>query len=315
MLSYHEKQSVINILNDVLGVGTSMKGDEQAHLCPFCHHHKKKLQINLETQQWHCWVCDSKGKRIQSLLRKLQVDTHKLKKIYEIYGDDYVVYSNESDEDKIELRLPNEFQSLLNEPKGLSPMFRKVKLYAESRGITKEDIIRYNIGWCESGIYSGRIIIPSYDSNSRLNYFIARSVFDEEKFKYKNPPVSKNIIMFENQINWNEPITLVEGVFDAMAVRRNAIPLLGKFIPKKLNENIYKKGVKKINILLDTDAQDQALYYTMQLQQQGIETNNIIPSDKDAADMGFSNVNTILKESKKTEFSDIISQKLSLERL
>ena len=287
-----------------------MKGDEQAHLCPFCHHHKKKLQINLETQQWHCWVCDSKGKRIQSLLRKLQVDTHKLKKIYEIYGDDYVVYSNESDEDKIELRLPNEFQSLLNEPKGLSPMFRKVKLYAESRGITKEDIIRYNIGWCESGIYSGRIIIPSYDSNSRLNYFIARSVFDEEKFKYKNPPVSKNIIMFENQINWNEPITLVEGVFDAMAVRRNAIPLLGKFIPKKLNENIYKKGVKKINILLDTDAQDQALYYTMQLQQQGIETNNIIPSDKDAADMGFSNVNTILKESKKTEFSDIISQKL-----
>ena len=310
MLSYHEKQSVINILNDVLGVGTSMKGDEQAHLCPFCHHHKKKLQINLETQQWHCWVCDSKGKRIQSLLRKLQVDTHKLKKIYEIYGDDYVVYSNESDEDKIELRLPNEFQSLLNEPKGLSPMFRKVKLYAESRGITKEDIIRYNIGWCESGIYSGRIIIPSYDSNSRLNYFIARSVFDEEKFKYKNPPVSKNIIMFENQINWNEPITLVEGVFDAMAVRRNAIPLLGKFIPKKLNENIYKKGVKKINILLDTDAQDQALYYTMQLQQQGIETNNIIPSDKDAADMGFSNVNTILKESKKTEFSDIISQKL-----
>jgi len=310
MLSYHDKQAVINILNDVLGVGTSMKGDEQAHLCPFCHHHKKKLQINLETQQWHCWVCDSKGKRIQSLLRKLQVDTHKLKKIYEIYGDDYVVYSNESDEDKIELRLPNEFQSLLNEPKGLSPMFRKVKLYAESRGITKEDIIRYNIGWCESGIYSGRIIIPSYDSNSRLNYFIARSVFDEEKFKYKNPPVSKNIIMFENQINWNEPITLVEGVFDAMAVRRNAIPLLGKFIPKKLNENIYKKGVKKINILLDTDAQDQALYYTMQLQQQGIETNNIIPSDKDAADMGFSNVNTILKESKKTEFSDIISQKL-----
>lgn len=310
MLSYHEKQSVINILNDVLGVGTSMKGDEQAHLCPFCHHHKKKLQINLETQQWHCWVCDSKGKRIQSLLRKLQVDTHKLKKIYEIYGDDYVVYSNESDEDKIELRLPNEFQSLLNEPKGLSPMFRKVKLYAESRGITKEDIIRYNIGWCESGIYSGRIIIPSYDSNSRLNYFIARSVFDEEKFKYKNPPVSKNIIMFENQINWNEPITLVEGVFDAMAVRRNAIPLLGKFIPKKLNESIYKKGVKKINILLDTDAQDQALYYTMQLQQQGIEANNIIPSDKDAADMGFSDVNTILKESKKTEFSDIISQKL-----
>ena len=46
--------------------------------------------------------------------------------------------------------------------------------------------------------------------------------------------------MFENQINWDEPITLVEGVFDAMAVKRNAIPILGKFIPKTLNDSIYK---------------------------------------------------------------------------
>ena len=189
-------------------------------------------------------------------------------------------------------------------------MFRKVIQYANSRGITKEDIIRYNIGYCDSGLYSGRIIIPSYDSNNRLNYFIARSVFDEEKFKYKNPPVSKNVIMFENQINWDEPITLVEGVFDAMAVKRNAIPLLGKFIPQKLNDSIYKRGVSKINILLDEDAQEQALRYTMQLQNQGIDTKNIVPSTKDASDMGFSQVNTILKESKETQFSDIISQKL-----
>ena len=311
MLSHHEKQSVINILNDVIGVGTSMKNDEQAHHCPFCHHHKKKLQINLQTQQWHCWVCDSKGKKIQSLLRKLHTDSHKLKKIYEIYGDDYVVYTPSSEEEKIELRLPSEFESLLKEPKGFTPMFRKVTEYAKARGITKEDIIRYNIGYCKSGIYGGRIIIPSYDANNRLNYFIARSVFEEEKFKYKNPPVSKDVIMFENQINWLEPITLVEGVFDAMAVKRNAIPLLGKFIPKKLNDSIYKQGVSKINILLDEDAQQQALRYTMQLQNQGITTRNIIPSEKDAGEMGFSQINTILKESKRTEFSDIISQKLN----
>ena len=310
MLSHHEKQQVINILDDVLGPGTSLKGDEQAHYCPFCHHHKKKLQINLQTQQWHCWVCDAKGKRIQRLLRRLQVDSHRLKKIYEIYGDDYVVYSNNTEEEKVELRLPNEFRSLLEEPKGLNPTFRKVKEYARKRGITQGDIKRYNIGYCDSGHYANRIIIPSYDNDNRLNYFIARSVYDEEKFKYKNPPVSKNIIMFENQINWNEPITLVEGVFDAMAVKRNAIPLLGKFVPKTLNDTIYKKEVKSINILLDEDAQEQALYYTMQFQNQGITTKNIKPSDKDASEMGFSQVNKILKNTEETEFGDIISQKL-----
>jgi len=240
----------------------------------------------------------------------LHVDSRKLKNIYEIYGDDYVVYSNTTEDEKVELRLPNEFQSLLKEPKGVNPLFRKVKEYARERGITEGDIKRYNIGYCDSGLYSNRIIIPSYDSDNRLNYFIARSVFDEEKFKYKNPPVSKNVIMFENQINWNEPITLVEGVFDAMAVKRNAIPLLGKFIPKNLSDSIYKKGVSKINILLDKDAQEQALRYTMQFQQQGITTKNIKPTDKDASDMGFKEVNKILKNSKDTQFSDIISQKL-----
>mgnify|MGYP003664025984 FL=1 len=311
MLSHHERQEVINILNDTLGIGTSMKNDEQAHHCPFCHHHKKKLQINLKTQQWHCWVCDAKGKRIQRLLKRLNVNTHKLKKIYEIYGDDYVVYSNETEDEKIELRLPSEFKSLLKVPDGkIITAYKQALKYAKDRGITKEDITRYNIGYCDSGMYSNRIIIPSYDMDNRLNYFIARSVFVEEKFKYKNPPVSKNVIMFENQINWNEPITLVEGVFDAIAVKRNSIPILGKFVPKKLNEAIFKNGVKSINILLDEDAQGQALHYTMQFQNQGITTKNIKPTDKDAADMGFSEVNIKLKESKKTGFGDIISQKL-----
>ena len=288
-----------------------MKNDEQAHHCPFCHHHKKKLQINLKTQQWHCWVCDAKGKRIQRLLKRLNVNTHKLKKIYEIYGDDYVVYSNEAEDEKIELRLPSEFKSLLKVPDGkIITAYKQALKYAKDRGITKEDITRYNIGYCDSGMYSNRIIIPSYDMDNRLNYFIARSVFAEEKFKYKNPPVSKNVIMFENQINWNEPITLVEGVFDAIAVKRNSIPILGKFVPKKLNEAIFKNGVKSINILLDEDAQGQALHYTMQFQNQGITTKNIKPTDKDAADMGFSEVNIKLKESKKTGFGDIISQKL-----
>ena len=310
MLSHHEKQQVITILDEVLGVGTSMKNDEQAHYCPFCHHHKKKLQVNLKTQYWHCWVCDSKGRKIQRLLKRLHVDSRKLRKIYEIYGDDYVVYSKDTEDEKVELRLPNEFQSLLKEPKGLNPTFRKVKEYARKRGITTRDIKRYNIGYCDSGHYANRIIIPSYDNDNRLNYFIARSVFDEEKFKYKNPPISKNVIMFENQINWNEPITLVEGVFDAMAVKRNAIPLLGKFVPKKLNDAIYKNGVTGINILLDEDAQEQALRYTMEFQNQGITTKNIKPSEKDAGEMGFSQINSKLKETEETGFGDIISQKL-----
>ena len=311
MLSHHEKQEVINILNDVLGPGTSMKNDEQAHFCPFCHHHKKKLQVNIKTQYWHCWVCDAKGRKIQRLLKRLHVDSRKQKKLFEIYGDDYVVYNKDTVDERVELRLPSEFKSLLKVPTGkIKPVYKKALKYAEERGITKEDITRYNIGYCDTGMYSNRIIIPSYDLDNRLNYFIARSIHSEEKFKYKNPPVSKNVIMFENQINWNEPITLVEGAFDAIAVKRNVIPILGKFIPNKLNNAIFKNEVKSINILLDEDAQQQALRYTMQFSNQGISTKNIIPTDKDASEMGFSKINSKLKKTEETDFGDIISQKL-----
>lgn len=310
MLSQRDKSVIINILDDTLGVGTSLRGNEQAHHCPFCHHHKKKLQINLDTQQWHCWVCDAKGKKIQTLLKRLHVDSKRIKRVFEIYGDDYIV-SSTIVEEKVELRLPSEFKSLLEKPKGINPLYRKVLQYATDRGITKEDIIRYNIGYCDGGMYSNRIIIPSYDGDNRLNYFIARSVFSDEKFKYKNPPVSKNVTVFENQINWEEPITLCEGVFDAMSIKRNAIPLLGKFIPKTLMDSIYKKGVKEIKILLDNDAQDQALYYVNYFMNNGITVTNVLPTEKDAGDMGFSEVNSILKNTSKTEFSDIISQKLA----
>ena len=310
MLSQRDKSVIIGILDEVLGVGTSLRGNEQAHHCPFCHHHKKKLQVNLETQQWHCWVCDSKGRKIQTLLKRLHVDSKKIRKVFEIYGDDYIVSSTSTDEEKVELRLPSEFKSLLVKPKGLNPLYKKVVQYAKDRGITKEDIIRYNIGYCDGGIYTNRIIIPSYDVDNRLNYFIARSVFAEEKFKYKNPPVSKNVTIFENQVNWKKPITLCEGVFDAMSIKRNAIPLLGKFIPKTLMDSIYKKGVRDIKIVLDKDAQDQALYYVNYFMNNGITVTNILPTEKDAGDMGFTKVNKILKETKNTGFEDIVSQKL-----
>ena len=168
MLSQRDKSVIINILDDILGVGTSLKGDEQAHHCPFCHHHKKKLQINLNTQQCHCWVCDAKGKKIQTLLKRLHVDSKRIRKVFEIYGDDYIV-STTTEEEKVELRLPSEFKSLLVKPKGLNPLYRKVVQYAKDRGLTKEDIIRYNIGYCDTGMYSNRIIIPSYDRDNRLS--------------------------------------------------------------------------------------------------------------------------------------------------
>lgn len=310
MLSARNKLVVINVLDSTLGVGTSMKGNEQAHHCPFCHHHKKKLQINLDSQYWHCWVCDSKGRSIQSLLYKLNVDKSELARIHSIYGE-YKPKRNEVEVEKIVLRLPKEFKTLSKKPKSINPIYNQAIHYLKQRSISMDEVLKYNIGYCEDGLYSGRIIIPSYNEDGELNYFIARSFYEDEKMKYKNPPVSRDVIVFDNQIDWNEPITLVEGVFDSFSVKRNVIPILGKFIPRTLKDKINQKGVKEINILLDSDAVDDSTTHANYFIKNGIKVKNIIPDGGDAGELGFDKVNELLKETKETGWDDLILSKLN----
>jgi DNA primase len=310
MVSGKNKLTVINILDTALGVGSSLKGNEQAHHCPFCNHHKKKLQVNLDTQRWHCWVCDSKGRSIQSLLRKLNVDIRDLNRLKDIYGeDDYTLV--EKDEYVAKLQLPSEFKQLHFKPKGFQPEYNQALNYLKERGITQADIVKYNIGYCSEGLYFGRIIVPSYDENGDLNYFVARSYYKEERMKYKNPPVNRDVIVFDNQINWNEPITLVEGVFDSFSVKRNCIPLLGKFLLSKLKNKIIEKGVKEVTILLDSDAISDSTKHTDYFLKNGIKVRNIIPTDKDAGDMGFKAVSELLKGAKQTGWDDLVLSKLN----
>jgi len=183
MLSGRNKLQIITILDSTLGVGSSLKGNEQAHHCPFCNHHKKKLQVNLDTQRWHCWVCDSKGRSIYSLLRKLNVDIRDLNRVRDVYGDEPEYDSKE--EYVAKLQLPKEFKQLYFKPTGsFNPSYNQAIYYLNKRAITKADIVKYNIGYCEDGLYGGRVIIPSYDDNGDLNYFVARSFYEDEKMKY-----------------------------------------------------------------------------------------------------------------------------------
>jgi hypothetical protein len=310
MISEKKKLIVINTLNSVLGIGSSLKG-ERVHFCPFCHHPKQKLQINLDTQKFHCWVCDASGVRITSLLRKLKVDSRSIQTIKDIYGDDIYQY-NPSEDYPEKLELPKEFKQLYQKPKSVNPHYTNAISYLKQRGIGMDLIIKYNIGYCDGGGYIGRIIIPSYDENGELNYFIARSYYADNKMKYKNPPVSRNVIVFDNHINWRiGEVTLVEGVFDAFSVRRNVIPLLSKFILPKLKSKIKEMGIKKVNILLDPDAVNSSLKHTEYFLKNGIQVNNIILKDGDAGELGFQKVNKLIKESKETKWDDLILTKIN----
>ncbi len=311
VLSSNDKNKVINALTNVMGSGLTLKGNELAFYCPFCNHHKPKLQVNTETQKWHCWNCNSGGKKLTSLLKKLDVDRKTISLIREIYGDSNWTQQQEDAETKVFIQLPKEFISLTEEPKGFNPEYKHAMFYLTQRGIGMKEIVKYNIGYCKDGLYSRRVVIPSYDSNGQLNYFISRSYYSDEKMKYKNPPISKNIIGFESQVNWNEPIILCEGVFDAITIKRNAIPLLGKFPSKQLVEKIFMSGVTDMVISLDNDALNEALKAAEYFRKQGINVKMMYLRDKDASDMGYEKFYEELKKTKEFSSEELLLSKIN----
>ena len=193
--------------------------------------------------------------------------------------------------------------------KSNSPVYKQAMMYLLKRGITGNDILKYNIGYCEEGAYRNRVIIPSYDKNGSLNYFVGRDVYNS-KLKYKNPPVSKNVIGFELFINWDEPLILCEGVFDAIAIKRNAIPLFGKTVQSKLKTELYKQSVKKIYVVLDEDAKRDALKLTSKLMENGIEVYFVHMRDKDPSDIGFERMLHKIKNTRRMNLKSFLANKL-----
>ena len=305
-------QALIAITNSVLGSGKSTARNNYAYSCPFCKHHKPKLEINFTENVkgenvWHCWSCDKKGKKLVQLFKLINTPPEKILelKTYLKSDTDYNVISSTE-----KIHLPKEYISLINPPNSI--MAKHAMAYLKKRNISECDIIKYNLGYCEKGIYTNRIIIPSYDENGNLNYFTARSFEKTNPIKYKNPNSSRNIIPFEFFINWDLPLVLCEGPFDAIAIKRNVVPLLGKNIQSSLMKKIVMSSVSKIYIALDKDAQKQALNFCQQLMNEGKEVYLVNMQDKDPSEMGFKQFTNIIQETDPLTFSDLLAKKLML---
>ena len=170
-------------------------------------------------------------------------------------------------------------------------------------------MVRYNLHYCLNGVYQNRIIVPSYDSNGQLNYFVGRD-FYKGGMKYKNPPIPKDIIGFDLYIDWSQPIVLCEGVFDAIAIKNNSIPLFGKTILPKLFEKILTKKVKHIIISLDEDAFQDSLKMIKKFFDNGISVNFVKLTNSDPSDLGYKKMIDKLETSTEVNFKELMRMKI-----
>ena len=267
----------LQILTDVLG-RYRVSGDEHLFLCPYCDHHKRKFSVNVDKNVYKCWVCDTRGLDVYQIIRKHGSfsDVQKWRTLtnkVEINGfEDIFKEPEEEREEKIPL--PSEFCPLAN---GVPFAARNAMNYLRKRGVTKEDVVRWKIGYCPEGEYRNRIIIPSFGMTGRANFFVARS-YSGDWMRYKNPQVNRNIVFNELYVDWGRDVVLVEGVFDAIRAYSigTSIPLLGSTL--RIESKLFQALVRHdpvVYLALDQDADKKAAQIAQNLMKYGVQTYSI----------------------------------------
>lgn len=261
--------------------------------CPVCMQEKGldggdgkgNLEINYYRHVYKCWAC-AETHGTHGPLGKLfdEFGTKKQKKIYDLIKPEEL---KKEEKKKVSLKLPEGFMTFKESNPRVIPHIEAMN-YLKSRGIGNDVIEKYNIGYTISGDFAYRVIVPSYDQNGILNYFVGRA-WIKNKMKYKNPAsVPKDEIIFnEHLIDWDKDIYLVEGVFDSFFLS-NPLVMLGKKMSKLILETLYNKANGNIIICLDGDAWIDGLKIYHELNG-GRLYNKVkivrLPKDKDVCDL------------------------------
>jgi len=285
---------LLSVLEEVLGSSDSAGKFDTVFHCPFCNHHKKKLSINLTNQKYHCWICETKGRSLSTLFHKCGASSsqiNQLKNVLEYYKikDDININDNQSI-----LKLPDEYISLSSKPnKDVINFLRR-----EKPSLTMSDVIKHKIGYCLSGKYAGRIILPSYDKNGFLNFFEGRDFTGMSMYKYLGAPVKINdIIINEFFLDFKFPLVIVEGFFDSLSVKRNVTYLTGSIISEKLKHRLLMEETPMVYVVIDPDKKKQAIKYCIELNALGIKTRFVDCGTQDPSDFGYINTWNSINES------------------
>lgn len=316
---------LLGLLESILGKGINTNNDNFKFYSPFINHRKPKLEINIDIQvgglnKWHCWVSDKKGQTIYSLLKQLSdvtniVTVKHFKELHDIFEDlpiDFKKISNrykESTSIMDKIVLPEGTESIWG---GFGQTFipklgdetnynNMVKYLIQDRNIDPYNLIKYNVSYnmIRDSEYYNCIILPSYNKYNQLNFYVAHHWTNS----YYQKPRFTQSVFFDNMIEYNQPISLVEGVYDAISMGDNSIPLLGKNITKDLLHKIVLHNTPQIDIYLDQElhARMKALSIAKTLKRYGVPVVNIHLWDEqlgDINDLGLELVkeNSILLE-------------------
>lgn len=275
---------------------------------------KFKLAIRVADDFWHCWVCGQKGRSLLSLIFKYGT-REQLAEYKQKYLPEHVINANKFDETKIEERfcLPDTFKLLATEL-GSSDFEckRAINYLFNDRGLTERDLWFYKFVVSDDWRWKRRVIVPSFDDEGALNYFVGRDVDGIAQFKYKNCDVDAETVVFnELNVDWQKPLVLVEGPFDLVKCNMNATCLLGSNLSEEFEVfNRILLNQTPVILCFDNDVQMKTQKIARMLAQYNVDVKIASVGERDPGAMTKTELEDVVNAAKPWSWQEHVLKKV-----
>ena len=254
--------------------------------CVVCGESRHRMYVNLESGLVYCHNCGYKTNIIGLIQYVEGISFSRASAIFKDVKGNLMLPENISkdlvsnmfaedlrkDLSKRAIPLPKEYAPL--NPQKTNIMTRRAIKYLNSRKITNKQIVDHKMGFCMSGEYKNRVIIPITE-NGELRFWVARAISPDVKMKEKSPSdadyqISKSEVIFniDRGAKKYHAAVICEGIFDALSYNSIGVSLLGKMLyQEQLNILLDYRALLTdgIYISLDNDAKEYAIDMAEQL--------------------------------------------------
>lgn len=265
--------------------GMHRRGDSITGACPI-HGGKNEtsFRVSISKNAWNCFSqCGSGGNVLDFVAKKENVSVLKAANLLVDWFDLQVSpYSEHEPEDSKAANKPPK-QRHSNEPRSTDPKDGEQQIaenkpldftlknlqtdhpYLAQRGLTKETVETFGLGFCSKGLHKGYIVIPIHNEKGQIVAFAGRWPGDSDKPKYQLPKgFMKSLELFNLHRAIVEPedrpLVVVEGYFDCMKLWQHGIKrvvaLMGSSLSPAQESLLRKHTTTKSRIVLMLDEDD-----------------------------------------------------------
>lgn len=233
--------------------------------CPFCGDTQRKFWFSLQSMWGGCLRKSHCGWRGDATKLVMAIEQCSFREASAVVQADGLLHIRRVSSVSVSenCQLPEQYAGLamVGAVKGSATEII-ARQYLTGRGVVARDVQQYRIGYCSSGLFNDRVVVPVVE-NGELVFFVAR-LFRGKGLKYRYPTVAQaggrgpsDVLFNLDGVKGRPRVRIVEGVFDAMAeVRRGeaAVAMLGMGLSLTQVAKLAMAGCREAVVECDNDA-------------------------------------------------------------